>query len=72
VVDADSFWVDGYFEENNLGQIRVGDAASIKLVGYDQIIAVMSAASLAASTSRTRSQMDKALPRSTRSSPGCA
>jgi len=38
VVDADSFWVDGYFEENNLGQIRVGDPASIKLMGYSQII----------------------------------
>jgi multidrug resistance efflux pump len=38
VVDADSFWVDGYFEENNLGQIRKGDPASIKLMGYDQII----------------------------------
>jgi multidrug resistance efflux pump len=38
VVDADSFWVDGYFEETNLAPIRVGDAAQIKLMGYDQII----------------------------------
>jgi RND family efflux transporter MFP subunit len=29
---ADSFWIDGYFEETNLGSIREGDQASIKLV----------------------------------------
>jgi multidrug resistance efflux pump len=38
LVDADSFWVDGYFEETSLGPIRVGDAASIKLMGYRQIL----------------------------------
>jgi multidrug resistance efflux pump len=38
VVDADSFWVDGYFEETKLAPIRVGDPAQIKLMGYSQII----------------------------------
>jgi multidrug resistance efflux pump len=38
LVDADSFWVDGYFEETNLGSIREGDPASIKLMGYSQIV----------------------------------
>jgi len=38
VVDADSFWVDGYFEETNLEPIRVGDPASVKLMGYSQIV----------------------------------
>jgi multidrug resistance efflux pump len=38
VVDADSFWVDGYFEETNLGPIQIGDPASIKLMGYGQIV----------------------------------
>jgi multidrug resistance efflux pump len=38
LVDADSFWVDGYFEETNLAPIRVGDPAQIKLMGYDQIV----------------------------------
>ena len=38
LVDADSFWVDGYFEETNLGAIREGDPASIKLMGYSQIV----------------------------------
>jgi RND family efflux transporter MFP subunit len=38
VVDADSFWVDGYFEETNLEPIQVGDPASIKLMGYSQIV----------------------------------
>jgi multidrug resistance efflux pump len=38
LVDADSFWVDGYFEETNLAPIRVGDPAGIKLMGYMQIV----------------------------------
>ena len=38
LVDADSFWVDGYFEETNLDRIRVGDPASVKLMGYSQIV----------------------------------
>jgi len=38
LVDADSFWVDGYFEETNLAPIRVGDSAQIKLMGRDQIV----------------------------------
>jgi multidrug resistance efflux pump len=32
VVSADSFWVDGYFEETMLGPIHVGDPAEIKLM----------------------------------------
>jgi multidrug resistance efflux pump len=38
LVDADSFWVDGYFEEINLGGIREGDPASVKLMGYREVI----------------------------------
>jgi multidrug resistance efflux pump len=38
VVDADSFWVDGYFEETNLAPIRVGDPAEVTLMGYRQIV----------------------------------
>jgi RND family efflux transporter MFP subunit len=38
LVDADSFWVDGYFEETNIGSIHQGDPASIKLMGYSQIV----------------------------------
>jgi multidrug resistance efflux pump len=38
LVDAESFWVDGYFEETNLGPIRVGDPAQIKLMGRNQIV----------------------------------
>src|SRR5215831_9502059 len=38
LVDADSFWVDGYFEETNLDRIQVGDLASVKLMGYSQIV----------------------------------
>jgi len=38
LVDADSFWVDGYFEETTLAPIRVGDPAQIKLMGHGQIV----------------------------------
>ena len=38
VVDADSFWVDGYFEETSLGRIHDGDPATVKLMGYSQLV----------------------------------
>jgi multidrug resistance efflux pump len=38
LVDADSFWVDGYFEETSLDRIQIGDPAEVKLMGYHQII----------------------------------
>ena len=38
LVDADSFWVDGYFEETTLAPIRIGDQAQIKLMGHGQIV----------------------------------
>jgi multidrug resistance efflux pump len=38
LVDADSFWIDAYFEETQLGRIRDGDPAAIKLMGYRQIV----------------------------------
>jgi multidrug resistance efflux pump len=38
VVDADSFWVDGYFEETSLGRVHEGDPATVKLMGYSQLV----------------------------------
>jgi multidrug resistance efflux pump len=38
VVDADSFWVDGYFEESKLRAIQPGESASIKLMGWGQVL----------------------------------
>lgn len=38
LVDADSYWIDGYFEETNLASIRVGDPAQIGLMGHSQIM----------------------------------
>jgi multidrug resistance efflux pump len=38
LVDANSYWVDAYFEETNLAQVRLGDPAQIKLMGHDQIV----------------------------------
>jgi multidrug resistance efflux pump len=34
IVDTDSFWVDGYFEETKLAQVCIGDRAEVKLMGY--------------------------------------
>ncbi len=35
VVDTDSFWIDGYFEETKMSNIRVGDPTDVKLMGFD-------------------------------------
>ena len=34
IVDASSFWVDGYFEEGAIARIHKGDPARVKLMGY--------------------------------------
>lgn len=34
VIDTDSFWVDGYFEETKMAHIRVGAPAEMALMGY--------------------------------------
>ena len=38
IVDADSFWVDGYFEETALRNIEAGDPAKIWLLGYGRML----------------------------------
>jgi multidrug resistance efflux pump len=38
IINADSFWVDGYFEETHIGAIHEGDPATIKLMGYGQVL----------------------------------
>jgi RND family efflux transporter MFP subunit len=38
VVDADSFWVDAYFQETQLPSINEGDLAKIKLMGHRDVI----------------------------------
>jgi RND family efflux transporter MFP subunit len=34
VIDANSFWVDGYFEETKMARVCVGDRAEAQLMGY--------------------------------------
>jgi len=34
VIDADSYWIDGYFEETKMAQVCVGDRAEAALMGY--------------------------------------
>jgi multidrug resistance efflux pump len=34
VIDADSYWIDGYFEETKMAHICVGDRAEARLMGY--------------------------------------
>ena len=38
LIDADSFWVDGYFEETKMARVCVGDRAEAQLMGYAQPI----------------------------------
>ncbi len=39
LVDSDSFWIVGYFEETKLPRIHVGDYAHVKLMGWGPEIA---------------------------------
>ncbi len=60
IVDADSFWVDGYFEETSLGRIQDGDPGQDQADGLQPAsCAAMSTASRAASTS-PNAQPDRA------------
>jgi len=34
IIDTDSYWIDGYFEETKLARLCVGDRAEAKLMGY--------------------------------------
>ena len=34
VVNSDTYWVDGYFEETKLGNVRIGDPVEVRLMGY--------------------------------------
>ena len=38
VIDQQSFWVYGYFEENKIPLIHVGDEAEVRLLGTDQML----------------------------------
>src|SRR6202171_5451418 len=38
LVDADSFWIDAYFEETSLGRILEGDPVTVKLMGYSRLV----------------------------------
>ena len=35
IVDSDSFYIAGYFEETKLRHINIGDPVSVRLMGYD-------------------------------------
>jgi multidrug resistance efflux pump len=39
IVDSDSYWVNGYFEETKLGSFQVGDAAEVELMGFNDKLA---------------------------------
>ncbi len=34
LVESDSFWVFGYFRENQIGRVRIGDPAEVTLMAY--------------------------------------
>ncbi|RXT35433.1 biotin/lipoyl-binding protein [Bradyrhizobium betae] len=38
VIDSNSFWIDGYFEETKMAGVCIGDRAEAQLVGYDKPI----------------------------------
>ncbi|WP_407154898.1 biotin/lipoyl-binding protein [Bradyrhizobium sp. STM 3557] len=38
VIDSNSFWIDGYFEETKLARVCVGESVEAHLMGYSQSI----------------------------------
>ena len=38
VIDTDSYWIDGYFEETKLARACIGDRVEAKLMGYAEPI----------------------------------
>ena len=38
IVDTDSYWIDGYFEETKLARVCIGDRIEAKLIGYAEPI----------------------------------
>jgi multidrug resistance efflux pump len=58
LVDTDSLYVDGYFEETKLPRIHVGDRVSVRLMGESRILygRVQSVAAAIADRERTTSQ----------------
>lgn len=38
IIDQNSFWVYGYFEENKIKLIRIGDKAEIRVLGSDKLL----------------------------------
>ncbi len=61
LVDADSFYVAGYFEETKLRRIHVGDPAQIRLMGDDHVLTGHVASLSAAVEDRERSDSSRLL-----------
>ena len=38
VIDSDSYWIDGYFEETKMARVCIGDRVEAKLMGYAEPI----------------------------------
>ena len=38
IIDSDSYWVAGYFEETKMGSFKIGDPARVDLMGYNEPI----------------------------------
>jgi len=38
IIDTDSYWIDGYFEETKLARVCIGESVEAKLMGYAQPI----------------------------------
>jgi multidrug resistance efflux pump len=38
IIDSDSYWIDGYFEETKMARVCIGDRVEAKLLGYAQPI----------------------------------
>ena len=71
VIDADSYWIDGYFEETKMAHVCIGDRAEAALMGYRDPIVGRVETVTRGIASRTPRRAPRACRASIRSTPGC-
>lgn len=71
IIDSNSFWIDGYFEETKMAHVCVGDRVEAQLIGYSQPILGHVKTVTRGSACQMPPRARKVCPTWTRSTPGC-
>ncbi len=72
VIDSESYWIDGYFEETKMARVCIGDRVEAKLMGYAQPILGHVATVTRGIGVSNAARACRDCPMSIPSTPGCA